>query len=119
MSGSDPEEDGPTSGDFRHARAAFDQARDHDKNPLPPIDFPTFVLSMHHSARVHLGDAPSPTGENAVVDLDLARQTIDLIAVLQEKTRGNLTGEEERIVEQALYDLRMRYVEVAKTSSST
>ena len=111
---SDPEGDGPTSGDFRQARAAFDQARDQENQPLPPIDFATFVLSLHHSARVHLGDAPSPTGEKSSVDVDLARQTIDLIALLQEKTRGNLSGEEERIVEQALYDLRMRYVEVAK-----
>ncbi|MBI3202555.1 MAG: DUF1844 domain-containing protein [Polyangiaceae bacterium] len=63
---------------------------------------------------MHLGDAPSPEGPT-VVELPLARQTIDLIGLMQDKTRGNLSGEEERIVEQALYDLRMRYVEVAKS----
>jgi hypothetical protein len=46
----------------------------------------------------------------------LARQDIDLLSVLEEKTRGNLSGDEERLLSQALYDLRMRYVEVAKGS---
>ncbi|MBK7583547.1 MAG: DUF1844 domain-containing protein [Myxococcales bacterium] len=65
---------------------------------------------------MHLGDAPGPEGTAPMVELPLARQTIDLMAMLQEKTHGNLTGEEERIVEQTLFDLRMRYVEVAKAT---
>jgi hypothetical protein len=81
---------------------------------LPAIDFSTFVLSLSHSALVHLGDAPSPDGQPAERDLSLARQTIDLLAILQEKTRNNLTGEEERLLDQALYDLRIRFVEVSK-----
>ncbi len=114
---SDAEHEGPSSGALRDAEAAFAEAnRDQgDRERLPPIDFATFVLSLHHSARVHLGDAPDPQGGQASVDLSLARQTIDLVALLQDKTRGNLNGEEERILEQALYDLRMRYVEVAKS----
>jgi hypothetical protein len=115
---SDPEREGPTSGDFRHAQAAFDTAKretDKEAERLPPVDFATLVLSLHHSARVHLGDAPSPADEKTAVNLPLARQTIDLIALLRDKTHGNLNGEEERIVEQALYDLRMRYVEVTKS----
>jgi len=81
---------------------------------LPDIDFATFVLSLNHSARVNLGDAPDPaTGETAL-SAALAKQTIDLLGVLQEKTQGNLTGEEERILEQVLYDLRIRYVEVTR-----
>jgi hypothetical protein len=115
---SDPERDGPTSGDFRNARAAFDaanQGKGPEAGRLPPVDFVTFVLSLHHSVRVHLGDAPDPGSGVTEPHLALARQTIDLIALLQEKTHGNLTGEEERIIEQALYDLRMRYVEVAKS----
>lgn len=112
---SDPERDGPTSGDVRHAEAAFEAARARrEAEALPQVDFVTFVLSLHHSASVHLGDAPDPGTGSTAVDLALARQTIDLISLLQDKTRGNLTGEEERIVEQALYDLRLRYVEVAK-----
>lgn len=107
------EDEGPTSGDLKHARVAFDEVG--QGKELPPIDFATFVLSLYHQARVHLGDAPTEAGEEGGVDLALARQNIDLIVLLQERTRGNLTGEEERMVEQALYDLRMRYVEVAKS----
>jgi hypothetical protein len=95
--GKDPDASSPPDGD-----------RD-----LPAIDFQTFVLSLCHSVLVHLGDAPNPVDGTERVNLPLARQTIDLLNVLQEKTRNNLTGEEERTLGQALYDLRMRYVEVA------
>lgn len=81
---------------------------------LPSIDFATFVLSLSHSALVHLGDAPDPTGTSPAPNLPLASQTIDLLGLLEEKTRGNLTGQEERILSQTLYDLRMRFIEVSK-----
>ena len=81
---------------------------------LPAVDFSTFLLSLGHSVLVHLGDAPDPSGNTGEPNLLLARQTIDLIALLSEKTKGNLTGEEERIVEQLLYDLRSRYVNASK-----
>lgn len=83
---------------------------------LPAIDFSTFVLSLSHSALVHLGDAPLPDGQGPERNLLLARQTIDLLGILQEKTRNNLTGEEERLLDQALYDLRLRFVEISKGS---
>ena len=82
---------------------------------LPTVDFTTFILSLSHSALMHLGEAPSPDGDAVVKDLPLARQTIDLIAMLEEKTKGNLNGEEERLVGQILFDLRMRYMEHAKS----
>lgn len=86
---------------------------------LPDVDFSTFALSLAHSALVHLGVAPDPaTGLAQTPSLPLARQTIDLIALLAEKTKGNLTGEEERLIEQLLYDLRVRYVEAAKPARS-
>ena len=81
---------------------------------LPAVDFTTFVLSLSHSALLHLGDAPHPTGGNSEVDLPMARQTIDLLALIQEKTHGNLTGAEEQMLTQALYDLRLRFVEVSQ-----
>lgn len=81
---------------------------------LPRIDFATFVLSLSHSALVHLGDAPDPSGHAAAPNLELARQTVDLLVLLEEKTRGNLTGQEEHVLNQALYDLRLRFVEVSK-----
>jgi Domain of unknown function (DUF1844) len=83
---------------------------------LPRLDFSTFVLGLIGTAYVHLGDAPSPEGQigHEARNLLLARQDIDLLGLLQEKTKGNLTGDEERLLEQALCDLRMRYVEVAR-----
>jgi hypothetical protein len=63
---------------------------------------------------MHLGDAPNPVDGRIERNLTMARQTIDLLGLLEEKTQGNLTGEEERVLEQALYELRLRYVEVSE-----
>lgn len=84
-----------------------------DEEKLPAVDFSMFVLSLTHSALVHLGDAPAPDGKQER-NLPLARQTIDLLAILQEKTKNNLSGEEERLLDQALFDLRLRFVEISK-----
>ncbi len=76
-----------------------------------PIDFYTFILSLGSSVFVHLGEAPSPeTGGPLPANLPLAKQTIDLLDMLREKTRGNLTPEEEHFMENLLTDLRLRYV---------
>src|SRR5258708_38978665 len=64
---------------------------------------------------MHLGQAPHLETGSVEKSLPMARQTIDLIGMLEEKTRGNLSGEEERLVTQILFDLRMRYVELSKT----
>lgn len=84
-----------------------------DDVELPKLDFTTFVVSLRQSASVHLGDAPGPDG-SAERDLELAYQDIELLALLQEKTKGNLTGEEERILDEAIDEMRERYEEVAK-----
>jgi hypothetical protein len=84
---------------------------------LPVLDFATFVMSVIGSAFVHLGDAPDPddpVGHGSEPNLLLAEQDIQLLSLLQEKTKGNLTGEEERVLNQGLDDLRLRYVEVVK-----
>jgi len=83
---------------------------------FPGINFATFILSLSHSAYMHLGDAPNPSDGRIERNLTMARQTIDLLGLLEEKTQGNLTGEEERVIEQALYELRLRYVEVSEKS---
>jgi hypothetical protein len=83
-----------------------------DQAKQGPIDFYTFVFSLGSSAIVHLGDAPHPeTGMPAPPDLFLAKQTIDILAMLHEKTKGNLTPEEERFLDSLLADLRLRFVE--------
>jgi hypothetical protein len=81
---------------------------------LPNVDFATFVLSLSHNALMYLGEAPNPETGGVAKNLPLARQAIDLIAMLEEKTKGNLSGDEERLIGQILFDLRMRYVEQSK-----
>lgn len=85
-----------------------------DGAEIPGIDFVTFVLSLSHSAYLHLGDAPNPLNGKVEPNLTMARQTIDLLSLLEQKTQGNLTGEEERVLEQVLYELRLRYIEVTR-----
>jgi hypothetical protein len=82
-----------------------------DPKTPAPIDFYTFVLSLGSSAFVYLGDAPHPeTGERIAPNLPVAHQSIDILAMLQEKTRGNLTPAEEKFLDNLLTDLRLRYV---------
>jgi len=81
-----------------------------EKTRKPPIDFYTFCLSLGSSAFVHLGDAPHPESGEAHANLILAQQTIDILGMLQEKTKGNLTPEEARFLDNLLVDLRLRYV---------
>ena len=82
--------------------------------PFPEINFSTFVFSLNTSALLHLGEIPDPATGKEREDLAMAKQTIDLIAMLQEKTRGNLAPDEENLVKHILYDLRLRYVQKAK-----
>ncbi|MCX7856969.1 MAG: DUF1844 domain-containing protein [Deltaproteobacteria bacterium] len=76
--------------------------------------FSTFILSLSSSAHVSLGELPDPITNEKKVDLNMARQTIAIIELLKEKTKGNLTEEEERLIEDTLCDLKLKYVEVAK-----
>ncbi len=82
--------------------------------PLPPVNFSTFILSLNSSALVHLGEIPMPGEENMAKDLNLARHSIDVIAMLEEKTRGNLTEDEEKLIRHVLYDLRMKFIAASK-----
>ncbi len=86
--------------------------------PLPNVDFATLVLSLSHSALVHLGQADDPNELESRIDLTLARHSVDLIALLEEKTKGNLTGQEERLIGSVLVDLRARLQELAADSAA-
>jgi hypothetical protein len=92
-------------------KAAFQAAA--PSGSLPAIDFVTFVLSLSTSAMVHLGEAPAPDGSSAK-NLELARQTIDILGMLEDKTKGNLSNEEAKLLQQLLCDLRLRYVALSK-----
>ena len=78
--------------------------------PLPEINFLNFLFSLSTSALIQLGDIQDPINKQQSKNLPLAKQTIDLITLLQEKTKGNLTPDEEKFMEHILFDLRMRYV---------
>lgn len=83
------------------------------ESTLPKIDFTTFLLSISSAAFMGLGLGPD-LGDDSKIDLDLARQNIDLLELMQEKTRGNRTPEEDRLLEQILFETRMRFVEAQK-----
>lgn len=77
------------------------------------LTFTGFVFSLMHTAAVHLGDAADPvSGQTQQPNIEGARQMIDILGILEEKTRGNLTAEERQLLEQGLYELRMRFVDV-------
>ena len=77
---------------------------------LPEINFPTFVVSLNASALLHMGAIEDPTTGKKTKDLPMAKQTIDILSMLEEKTSGNLTSEEENLLKNILYDLRIMYV---------
>jgi hypothetical protein len=80
--------------------------------PQPALSFTAFVLSLASTAAIHFGDLPDPiSGERSEMNLDGAAQMIEILALLDQKTRGNLTAEERQVLEQVLYELRMRFVE--------
>lgn len=91
-----------------------------DESKAPVLDFNALILSLGSSAIVHLGEAPDPTSgkKRDQPDFTMAQQSIDLLAVLQEKTRGNLTAEEARFLDNMLYDLRLLFVQVSQRQSS-
>lgn len=87
-----------------------DKTEDEKDYRLPKIDFATFVFSLNSSVYVQLGLLEDPATGQKGKNLPLAKQTIDILAMLEEKTRGNLTTEEEQMLKHILYDLRMLYV---------
>ena len=89
-----------------------------DSDTRPQVSFVAFIFSLASNAAVHFGDLPDPvTNEKRPADLAAAAQLIDIIAMLEEKTRGNLTAEERQMVDSVLFELRMRYVEAKKSES--
>lgn len=84
----------------------------------PQISFVAFIYSLASNAAVHFGDLPDPlTDQRRPADLDAAAQLIEIIAMLEQKTRGNLSAEERQMIDQVLFELRMRFVEAKKSQS--
>ncbi|MEW6359434.1 MAG: DUF1844 domain-containing protein [Planctomycetota bacterium] len=78
--------------------------------PLPPPDFATFINSLAVQTLIAMGQIENPVTKKETLDLDQAKYTIDLLGMLEQKTKGNLTDPEKKLLDQVLYDLRMRYV---------
>jgi len=93
------------------ARAEKAYLKDEEGHQLPKIDFSTFVISLNSSALVQLGILDDPTtGEKGQKNLLLAKQTIDVLGMMEEKTKGNLNADEANMLKSILYDLRILYV---------
>lgn len=84
----------------------------HTPSPFE-INFPTFVLSLASSAQISLGLIPHPMTQKPEVNLVSAKQTIDILGMLEEKTKGNLSEEEDHLLRQVLFELRMQFVEIS------
>jgi hypothetical protein len=82
-------------------------------SPPPQLDFVAILFTYVHTALMYLGDVKDPEGKEGE-NLEGAHQMIDILEVMQQKTKGNLTKEEAQYLESALYDLRMRYMKKAK-----
>ena len=81
-----------------------------NKQDLPKIDFSTFILSLFTAAEFHLGDIPDPDTGEFKKNLDMAKETIDIIMMLREKTSNNLTTDEDKLLESLLSNLQMSFV---------
>jgi uncharacterized protein DUF1844 len=116
----------PETGEAREdAPAADEQQKVADDKPpereqsagdeaLPELNFSTFVISLSTQALMHLGEIPNPLSGKEERDVPVAKQMIDILGMLQDKTRGNLNDGESQLIEDILFDLRMKYVEAVK-----
>jgi hypothetical protein len=86
---------------------------------LPDINFSTFVISLSTQALMHLGEIPNPLSGKEERDIPVAKHMIDIVGMLNEKTRGNLDAGEAKLMEDILFDLRMKYVEAVKRNRSS
>ena len=103
----------PAAPPEQHAPAS--QPGAHEAHPAE-IDFSTFVIGLSAQALAHLGEIPDPMHQAVRVDLEAARQVIDILGLLRDKTKGNLDHAEGPLLEGILYDLRMKYVERVRGS---
>ncbi len=82
---------------------------------LAPLDFCTYILSLASSAMVTMGKVPAPGESESHADLIAAKQIIDILGILEEKTKNNLSTAEEKLLSSVLYDLRIQFVDANAT----
>jgi hypothetical protein len=81
---------------------------------MPEVTFPAFIMSLNTSALYHLGEISDPATGKRIIDLDLAKHAIDTLALIQNKTKGNLEKDEEELLKNILYDIKIRFVKAVK-----
>ena len=90
-----------------------DQSSEQERPQLPPVDFSAFIAELGMTAVTYLGGYQNPETKEVLVDLEMAKRTIDTIDLLKEKTKGNLTAPESNLLDNTLYNLRMTYIRIA------
>jgi len=115
FSGDDPEnetapETGSVAGEDMGKTEALEEEAAGEDYPLPEINFATFIFSLNSSALVNLGVIEDPATSQKAKNLPLAKQTIDILGMMEEKTKGNLSDDEANMLKTMLYELRMLYV---------
>lgn len=109
-----PEESRGGAESASQSEPKVDPAADSAQTPLPEINFSTFVIGLSTQALMNLGEFANPLTGNVESDVAVAKQMIDILGMLKEKTAGNLNASENRLMEDILFDLRMKYVEAVK-----
>lgn len=92
------------------AKSRNEEAGEKEAPPAFEMNFSTFVMSLTSSAFYYLGDIPDPETGKTVENLPAVKQTIDILLILQEKTKNNLEPEESKLIEQLIYELQMKFV---------
>jgi len=88
--------------------------KEHDEIFSNLITFSTFILSLNTAALVHLGEIPDPITNKTQVNLTLAKQTIDTLEMLREKTKGNLSLDEEKLLQSIIYELKLKFLKLVE-----
>ncbi len=110
-----PEQEATPQGKNQEPANPREDQKEMASQEVPPvINFPTFIISLSTQALMHLGEIPDPLSGKMEKEIMVAKQTIDIISLLQEKTRGNLDPEEEKLMNEILFNLRMKYVEAVR-----
>ena len=108
--GEDEEKKASVAGDETPAPEMEEQPETEEAFQLPEVSFSTFIFSLSSSALFHFGEVADPTTGEKQKNLPMAKHTVDILGMLEEKTEGNLTDDEAQLLKNILYDLRMRYV---------
>lgn len=114
--GQSKEEPEPFESTVSSAATAPSQSSSKSSHEEPPLSFSTFILSLGTSALMLMGEQLSPENPALPVNLPQAKEIIDILRILEDKTKGNLTEEEASVLHDMLYTLQMKYVELASGS---